>query len=257
MELELVSISELARRRGVSKATLARHIKKGILPDKAFVKLDGERFPLIDLEVANKYLDAKLDSAKSQEEMVKKLQKKKAAKQKAEPKEAKENGEPQVPAKNEDVDKGEPDDKPEKSSGETLSHAEQVKKQKLEGLHLDEASGYYFADDVEIEEFDGKKIITAKDVTLTNAEKYQKHRALTEALKAEQLQMKLDQDKGKLIDGEELKKKIMKVGIETRDAILNVPEQFGPDLLACKDLTELQTTLTHALNKALENLGRL
>lgn len=41
------------------------------------------------------------------------------------------------------------------------------------------------------------------------------------------------------------------------DSLQNIPEQFGPDLLACKDLIELQTTLSHAITKALENLGRL
>jgi phage terminase Nu1 subunit (DNA packaging protein) len=182
---------------------------------------------------------------------------KKPVKKKASPKKPNKQSQSELASEEKDVKAGETDKKPEKKNNKTPSHAEQLKAQKFEGLHLDEESGYYFADDVEIEEFDGKKIITAKDVLLTNAEKYQKHRALTEALKAEQLQMKLDLDRGRLIDGEALKKRIIKIGTETRDAIQNIPEQFGPDLLACKDLIELQTTLSHAINKALENLKRL
>lgn len=263
MELELVSISELARRRGVSKATLARRIKNGLLPEHAFVKLEGERHPLIDLEVALKYMDALADSQKTQVEQIKRNQKKKklvekkAPKAKSKAEEPKQEGNAKLTGEEKDVKAGEADDKPKEEQSKASKHIEQLRAQKFDGLVLDETSGYYFADDVEIEEFDGKKIITAKDVLLTNAEKYQKHRALTEALKAEQLQMKLDIDRGNLIDGAALKKKIFKIATETRDALQNIPEQFGPDLLACKDLIELQTTLSHAINKALENLGRL
>ena len=262
--MELVSIRELARRLGVSDVTIRRKIKAGVIPEEAFVYKEGNKTPKLDFDAACFALDALGDagrsmasSAKKEVKIEKSVPKKQAPKKKAEPKKAKDNGNAKLATEKKNVEESKPDDKPKENESETSKHDEQLKEQMLDGLVLDEASGLYLADDVEIEELEGKRIVTAKDVLLSNAQRYQKHRALTEALKAEQLQMKLDIDKGKLVDGDELKKRIFKIGIETRDAILNVPEQFGPDLLGCKSLDELQTTLAHALNKALENLRRL
>lgn len=256
--MELVSISELARRRSVSKTTLARHIRNGLLPDTLFVPQEGKRPPLIKFEEAQKILDVMLDAGRVQEHAAKKVGKTRPSKtQKTKPASKGERGVSVNEPEKKNVKAGKTDDKPEKDATNSNPHEDKRKQVMLEGLQLDEASGLYLADDVEIEEVEGKRIVTAKDILLSNAERYQKHRALTEALKAEQLQMKLDQDRGKLVDGDELKKKIFKVGTETRDALQNIPEQFGPDLLACQDLVELQSMLSKAINKALENLKRL
>jgi len=261
--LELVSIRELARRRGCNESNIRQKIKQGFIPEECFVTVEGDRHRKIDYDAATFALDACTDAATSQEQAVEKLKKGKLVGKKQSPqqqtnaKEAEQQGASKVTGEENNVKTGKADDKPKEKLSREEVHAEQFRKQKFDGLVLDNESGYYFADDVQVEDFEGKKIVTAKDVLLTNAEKYQKHRALTEALKAEQLQMKLDIDKGILVDGEQLRKRIMKIGVETRDAIQNIPEQYGPDLLACKDLIELQTTLSHAINKALENLKRL
>lgn len=255
--MELVSLTELARRRGVSKATMSRHLKRGILPEHAYVFEEGNRHPLIKFELAMEVLDKCLDAGRVQEHAAKKVASKTNKAQPVKKVRGDSKGAPEPKSKKDGVDEAKTDQKPKEESQNLNPHDEQRRQAMLEGLVLDEASGLYLADDVEIEEIEGKRVVTAKDILLSNAERYQKSRALTESLKAQQLQIKLDVERGKLIDGDELRKKIFRVGIETRDALQNIPEQHGPDLLACQDLIELQSTLLRAINEALENLKRL
>jgi hypothetical protein len=254
--LELVSMSELARRRNLAKSTLKDKIKKGILPDDCFVKKAGDQHAKIIYERACEVLDAVTDAAKQQEEQVKKLTNK-PPQNETKPKEKKKRGRPKGSTnKNKNVSQAEADQKPENQTDIAELHEEQRKKVLVDGLTFNEELGIYLADDVEIEEVDGKKIVTAKDALLSNAQRYQKHRALTESLKAEQLQMKLDLERGELVKAPELKKQIVKIAVDTRDALRNIPDQYGPDLLACKDLVELQSLLMNSIDKALDNLKR-
>ena len=92
---------------------------------------------------------------------------------------------------------------------------------------------------------------------LTDAEKLVRAKQETEVLRARKEKIKLDEMEGKLLDAEVVKREIKKIVLETREKILSVPDQIGPDLLACDNLVLLQTKLTGALNIALRNLARL
>lgn len=78
----------------------------------------------------------------------------------------------------------------------------------------------------------------------------------SEEHKARLAQLKIEKEEGKLVDAEVAKATIVKLVQETRNSLLNIPDNLGPELLACKDLLDLQTKLTEGINEALLNLSR-
>lgn len=83
-----------------------------------------------------------------------------------------------------------------------------------------------------------------------------KARAESEENKARLQQLKIEEQEGRLVDKETVRATIVKLVRETRDGLLNIPDNLGPDLLACKDLLDLQMKLTQGINDALINLSR-
>ena len=90
----------------------------------------------------------------------------------------------------------------------------------------------------------------------SDSERFAKARAESEEHKAKLAKLKIQEQEGKLVDARVIQKKIYKLVGETRESLLNIPDNVGPELLACNDLLELQTRLTEAINQALMNLSR-
>lgn len=66
--------------------------------------------------------------------------------------------------------------------------------------------------------------------------------------------MKYEKERGTLLDVEEVKARVSKLTTRTKEALLNIPDAYGPELLACNNLIELQNQLKLAINRALEKL---
>ena len=86
--------------------------------------------------------------------------------------------------------------------------------------------------------------------------RYQNAKATNEEMRNRKLAIDLAEAEGRLVDIEVVKKQIIKLVSETKEAILNVPTKLGPELLACTDLLELENKLHHALTESLESLSR-
>lgn len=106
------------------------------------------------------------------------------------------------------------------------------------------------------------KMIDGKEVPVTqipyagedNFDRYRKAKAGTEELKARKLEMEVDELEGRLVDKDEVKKKIEELVIRTRTALLNIPAKAAPTLVSIKNVVELEAELFKEINLALESL---
>ena len=91
----------------------------------------------------------------------------------------------------------------------------------------------------------------------TIGDSYRDAKVSTETLKARKLELDIATREGKLLDAEQVRKRITKLVSETRDAIMNVPAKVAPILVSITDPVEMETRLTLELNEALANFARL
>lgn len=68
-------------------------------------------------------------------------------------------------------------------------------------------------------------------------------------------QLKFEREDGTLIEVAVVRDRIGELTRRTKEALLNLPEQIGPQLLSYNDLTELQNFLRQAINDALAKLS--
>lgn len=79
-------------------------------------------------------------------------------------------------------------------------------------------------------------------------------RARKEAADAELAELKLEREKGRLVDAEEVKKTAFKVARTVRDQMLNIPDRVAAELAAETDAFKINKRLTDEIRKALEHL---
>lgn len=87
--------------------------------------------------------------------------------------------------------------------------------------------------------------------------RYQKAKASSEELKARKLEIEMQELEGRLIDKEEVRKTIFKLVSETKEAFLNIPARVAPDLLASKDIIDVEMRLLKEINDVLTTLSRV
>lgn len=87
--------------------------------------------------------------------------------------------------------------------------------------------------------------------------RYQKAKASSEELKARKLEIEMEELEGRLIDKSEVVKTVAKLTAEIKESFLNIPPKIAPELLACKDIVEVEVKLHKEINLVLEKLSRL
>lgn len=90
-----------------------------------------------------------------------------------------------------------------------------------------------------------------------NLSRYNSAKAEDMELKVKLNRQKLDEQNRRLMDVERVKKTIYSYNSRVREAILNIPDQLGPELYASKSLFQMQERLRKGLNQALSNLENL
>lgn len=107
-------------------------------------------------------------------------------------------------------------------------------------------------------EIDGKKVKIETGPRLdNNLDRYNLAKAEREEINVKLQRQKLDEQSKKLMDVERVKKTVYSYNSRVREAILNIPDQLGPELYASKSLFQLQERLRKGLNQALSNLEKL
>lgn len=101
-----------------------------------------------------------------------------------------------------------------------------------------------------------KKVIVADDPKDTIV-KFREAKLDLEELKARKLKLEIDEMEGKLLDGNQVKQRILKLVSETKSSILNIPSKISSMLVSITDPVEMENKLLAELNEALENLSRL
>jgi len=91
----------------------------------------------------------------------------------------------------------------------------------------------------------------------TDFSRYQKAKASSEELKARKLEIEMEELEGRLIDRQEVIKTVSKLTAEIKESFLNIPPKISAELLACKDIVELEVKLHKEINVVLEKLSRL
>lgn len=78
-----------------------------------------------------------------------------------------------------------------------------------------------------------------------------------ERLKARKLELEIAAKEGRLLDAEEVRRRITKLVTETKNSILQIPARVSPDLISIDDPILMESRLLRELNEALSNLSRL
>lgn len=79
-------------------------------------------------------------------------------------------------------------------------------------------------------------------------------RARREAADAELAELKLEKEKGKLVDAEEVRAAAFKAARTVRDSMMNIPDRLAGELAAETDHFRIHKKLTDEIRKALEGL---
>ena len=69
--------------------------------------------------------------------------------------------------------------------------------------------------------------------------------------------IEMEELEGRLIDKNEVVKTVSKLTAEIKESFLNIPPKISAELLACKDIVELEVKLHKEINLVLEKLSRL
>ena len=108
------------------------------------------------------------------------------------------------------------------------------------------------------EVIDGQEVPVTKLPEMdSDFSRYQKAKASSEELKARKLEIEMEELEGRLIDKNEVVKTVSKLTAEIKESFLNIPPKIAPELLACKDIVELEVKLHKEINLVLEKLSRL
>ena len=87
-------------------------------------------------------------------------------------------------------------------------------------------------------------------------EVYSKSRAAKEAIAAKTAQIKYEQLAGSLVDADEVRAAFKVIGLNIKNALLNIPNKLSPIVTAETDVAENKRTLTKEIKEVLDNLSR-
>lgn len=110
-------------------------------------------------------------------------------------------------------------------------------------------------DDLEHVDFSSPQ--NAMEVARKNAALFKQAKITTEEIRARKLELEIKIKEKKLLDADEVRKRLIKIVAEIRDGILNVPGRVAPVLAPMTDNLEIEKKLYEELNLALVSLSRL
>lgn len=90
-----------------------------------------------------------------------------------------------------------------------------------------------------------------------NIAQFQKSKAATETHRARKLELEIAEREGRLLDAEDVRKKIFKMVGETKEKLLNMPSKISPELVSMDDPIEIENKIRKEIDDILENLSRL
>lgn len=82
-------------------------------------------------------------------------------------------------------------------------------------------------------------------------------RAMREAYNAQIAKLTFDEKAGKLIDKNEAKAMVFRIGREIRDALLMIPEKLSDELASVEDPVEISSLLEEEIRETLDNLKNI
>lgn len=256
---DVMNLTAFAKHCGLSRAAIYEKMRNGVFPDGVIFKKEGKRGTFVKVTEALKAMSRQdpeqtLIGTQAQ----KKLSKPKSNEHQNAPY-SKQKQAARVGVQNKNVSQPNENQKPEKESINSKHEPPKTKIAIPKSLTWNGELGIYMNDNVEIREIGSRedhiKAIYPVDAYQTATERYQISKANNEALKERDLALRVAEKEGRLVDAEKVKKLIMDHVTATKEAILNVPDQIGPELLACQELVELQTKLTEGLNDALASFS--
>lgn len=111
---------------------------------------------------------------------------------------------------------------------------------------------------VEEREINGQKVDATVLPTLPEDkfDRYRDAKTSTEELRARKLELEVAEAEGRLLDADDVRKEIVKLVGETREAFLNLGPKLAPILVSITDPVEMENKLIESINETLHNLSR-
>lgn len=111
---------------------------------------------------------------------------------------------------------------------------------------------------VEEREINGQKVDATVLPTLPEDkfDRYRDAKTSTEELRARKLELEVAEAEGRLLDADDVRKEIVKLVGETREAFLNLGPKLAPILVSITDPVEMENKLIESINDTLHNLSR-
>jgi hypothetical protein len=111
---------------------------------------------------------------------------------------------------------------------------------------------------VEEREINGEKVpVTVVPTASTDTfERFRDAKTKTEDFRARKLELEVAEAEGRLLDADEVRKEIVKLVGETREAFLNLGPKLAPILVSITDPVEMENKLIESINETLHNLSR-
>lgn len=111
---------------------------------------------------------------------------------------------------------------------------------------------------VEEREIDGEKVpvTVVPPASSDTFERFRDAKTKTEDFRARKLELEVAEAEGRLLDADEVRKEIVKLVGETREAFLNLGPKLAPILVSITDPVEMENKLIEAINDTLHNLSR-
>lgn len=236
--MAIVSYREYARQKGVSLEAIRKRIKAGSITPRAIVRLPGVKWPKIDTEIADQDFEMLRDENNQMGWLMR------------------EKIRPSQPTPPETVIE-ETVDPIDEMFGP--SPKDDVVRQKS---ILDKKVAPIDKPKTVVKEVNGQKVEVHVEPSIAPEtqvyfDKYRKAKAGTEELKARKLELEVAAQEGLLLDKEDARRTIEKMVALTREKILNLPSKIAPELLAIKNLIELENVLIAHINQALEDLQKI
>ncbi len=269
-----MSFREYARRSGVSLKAIQDRIANGSITERAIVRTEG-KWPRIDSEIADADFAQKHDVAqKVLGDIAGGLKSKKVKKsvkltEQDDNPEGLPDGPPALAEKlpencHEIATKLPETPQVVDNSGEkptekvSQKRPESVTKASEKGVLPDTKPPEVPKPKVEEREINGQKVDATVLPTYPEDkfDRYRDAKTSTEELRARKLELEVAEAEGRLLDADDVRKEIVKLVGETREAFLNLGPKLAPILVSITDPVEMENKLIESINETLHNLSR-